>query len=35
MAKITYNPAVRHLHGHSGKMVFKERAGQDIVAEKP
>ena len=35
MAKITYNPAVRHLHGHLGKMVFKERAGQDIVAEKP
>ena len=35
MAKITYNPAVRHLHGHLGKMVFKERQGMDIVAEKP
>lgn len=35
MAKITYNPAVRHMHGHLGKMVFKERDGQDIVAEKP
>ncbi len=35
MAKITYHPAVRHLHGHVGKMVFKERQGMDIVAEKP
>jgi len=35
MAKITYNPAVRHMHGHVGKLVFKERAGMDIVAEKP
>lgn len=35
MAKITYAPAVKHLHGQLGKMVFKERMGQDIVAEKP
>ena len=35
MAKITYNPAVRHLHGHLGKLVFKERQGMDIAAEKP
>jgi hypothetical protein len=35
MAKITYAPAVKHMHGHLGKMVFKERMGQDIVAEKP
>lgn len=35
MAKVTYAPAVKHLHGHLGKMVFKERQGQDIVAEKP
>ena len=33
--RITYAPAVKHLHGHLGKMVFKERQGQDIVAEKP
>jgi hypothetical protein len=30
-----YAPAVKHLHGHLGKMVFKERMGEDIVAEKP
>ncbi len=35
MAKITYNPAVQHLHGKVGNMVFKERQGQDIVAAKP
>ena len=35
MAKVTFNPAVGHLHGHVGKLVFKERGGQDIVAEKP
>ena len=35
MAKITYAPAVKHLHGHLGKMVFKERLGMDIVATKP
>jgi len=35
MAKVTYAPAVKHLHGHLGKMVFKERNGMDIVAEKP
>ena len=35
MAKVTYAPAVKHLHGHLGKMVFKERMGEDIVAEKP
>jgi len=35
MAKITYAPAVKHLHGHLGDMVFKERMGQDIVASKP
>lgn len=35
MAKITYAPAVKHMHGHLGKMVFKERMGEDIVAEKP
>ncbi len=35
MAKVTFNPAVGHLHGHVGKLVFKERNGQDIVAEKP
>ena len=34
-AKITYAPAVKHLHGHLGDMVFKERMGQDIVASKP
>lgn len=35
MAKITYNPAVQHLHGKVGNMVFKERLGRDIVAAKP
>jgi len=35
MAKITYAAAVKHLLGHLGKMVFKERNGMDIVAEKP
>jgi hypothetical protein len=35
MAKITYAPAVKHLHGHLGDMVFKERMGEDIVASKP
>ncbi len=35
MAKITYNPAVTHLHGHLGNMVFKESGGRDIVATKP
>ena len=35
MAKITYAPAVKHMHGHLGDMVFKERMGQDIVASKP
>jgi hypothetical protein len=35
MAKITYNPAVHHMHGAVGRMVFKETFGQDIVAVKP
>ena len=34
MAKITYAPAVKHLHGHLGDMVFKSRTGEDIVASK-
>jgi hypothetical protein len=35
MAKVTFAPAVKHIHGHLGRMVFKERMGEDIVAEKP
>jgi len=35
MAKITYHPAVQHLHGGMGHMVFKSRDGLDIVAAKP
>jgi hypothetical protein len=35
MAKITFHPTVQHMHGGMGKMVFKERDGMDIVAEKP
>jgi hypothetical protein len=35
MSKVTYNPAVQHLHGAVGKMVFKELYGDDIVAVKP
>ena len=35
MAKITYNPAVQHLHGAVGNMVFKQQSGRDVVASKP
>ena len=35
MAKVTFNPAVGHLHGHIGKLVFKEQAGRDVVSTKP
>ena len=35
MAKITYNPAVQHMHGAVGNLVFKLQAGRDIVAAKP
>ena len=32
---INYHPTVKHMHGGMGKMVFKSREGQDIVAAKP
>ena len=35
MAKITYNPAVKHLHSHVGDFVFKTQEGRNIVAAKP
>jgi hypothetical protein len=35
MAKITYHPAVAHMHGGMGHMVFKQSRGLDIVAAKP
>jgi hypothetical protein len=35
MAKITYHPAVKHMHGGMGHMVFKSRDGMDLVAAKP
>ena len=35
MAKITYNPAVKHMHGHVGDLVFKTRDGRNLMAAKP
>ena len=35
MAKVTFNPAVQHVHGHVGDLVFKLRDGKNIVASKP
>jgi hypothetical protein len=35
MAKITYTPGWGHVHGHVGTFVYRERQGQDILAQKP
>jgi len=35
MAKVTFNPTVKHVHGHVGDLIFKARDGQNIVAAKP
>ncbi len=35
MAKVTFNPTVDHVHGEVGRMVYKERYGENIIAKKP